>query len=892
MLNLFLKRQRGVITVMLSIVLIAALSINATFMETARYRSLTMLYKEMVDSASFSVLSQYDRELFKNYGLLGIPADTGKDELLRYLNANLNQDVDRTGIENMLSLSPDSVEFDKLYTLAQSEVFKEQINEFCAFRAPVTMLNNTLDIEETMEALVEELTKALPMLEVFAGITDVLNNLLDAIGKLGECGQSMFDLDAVNNEYGNAVDAYNDAVEAYDAAVEELENFQDADTEDEDGSTSQSDGVTEESLKEQVEQAYDAVVDRAEALRSTITNLTGAIENYWEAKEAFIESYGNLLGAGIDTVLEEGKAEVSGIEDEKQREQAKDLLEYMKGSYEESTGLLEDFNQYVEKTTEDLKESAIESLEEQHEALAAIGESPEEIEPVRLNLGFALSIVVEFSMTTIQAFVEALEELGEMLKTFGVVFDLVSLMTTGGKADVRFNNMLDEGYYNALSGMQRPGGGMETIQTYYDNHDPNTMLTISNDQALKVEQLNDARGITQTGDELIDYMSGSPQDWEENNVFQQAMENMSYSSEQLKADLRSLNGSWTTALESLLLPGLYLAQQMRNIINVLVSLHDFFVRAIELVKAFINLGGPSKAETFQQIVFQRFYVSMYASEMFSNRTTGSGSKRMNGSSLPTANSVTTLIPEGQCFDQADLEYIYAGGTNEIKNQEVVFNAMFALRVLCNIPAILSDQTLMEVVSGLSATIIGIIFAVILVVAILMVEAYTDMLFLVFEDGGKVDIIKFTGYYNLEGEGIDDAMDHLENMAKDKFGPYQEAMQSGKSSETQQGTEKIEKKEEKSFDQKYAEGLLKWSYKDHMFFMLELFKGSDVMYGRIANLTEMRMRQDGNSSFSLGETATYIRVESEPTYTPLLPIPSYPGLNSSKIKISNLHYCGY
>ncbi len=226
--------------------------------------------------------------------------------------------------------------------------------------------------------------------------------------------------------------------------------------------------------------------------------------------------------------------------------------------------------------------------------------------------------------------------------------------------------------------------------------------------------------------------------------------------------------------------------------------------------------------------------------MFSNRTTGSGSKRMNGSSLMTANSVTTWIPENQRFDQADLEYIYAGSRSEKDNQMVVFDAMFALRLLCNIPAILSDQTLMEVVSGLTETIIGIIFAVILVVGILMAEAYTDMLFLIFEDSGKVDVIKFTGYYNLGGEGLDDAMEHLKKIAKEKLGPYEEEMKTGKSSETQQGEEKIKSKEErdvkkKAFADKYTEGLLEWSYKDHMFFMLELFKGSDVMYGRIANL---------------------------------------------------------
>ncbi len=75
---------------MLSFLLISVLSLNSTFLETSRYRGMERLYKELEENSAFSVLSQYDRDLFENYGLLAMSEKVDKDTFLDYLKSNVN----------------------------------------------------------------------------------------------------------------------------------------------------------------------------------------------------------------------------------------------------------------------------------------------------------------------------------------------------------------------------------------------------------------------------------------------------------------------------------------------------------------------------------------------------------------------------------------------------------------------------------------------------------------------------------------------------------------------------------------------------------------------------------------------------------------------------------
>ena len=332
---------------------------------------------------------------------------------------------------------------------------------------------------------------------------------------------------------------------------------------------------------------------------------------------------------------------------------------------------------------------------------------------------------------------------------------------------------------------------------------------------------------------------------------------------------------------------------------------------LDFVKIFT--GG---IEAWVKAIYQKLYAAVYASEMFPNRVTDLDSdSRMNGSDFFTWSDYKD---DSKCFVQAEAEYIFIGSNDELLNQTLTFSSMLMIRLLCNIPALLNDSQFMEILEGLaSIPIVGWIVDVILFIAMLVAEAYLDMIFMIY---GKstVDIIKTTGYLSLDGEGIDDMKDrikdirkemttNIEEMAKKYADEKAKATESSKKSE-ESSKEEPDKKEEsgetstemtvesKKEDNKNNE-LLEWGYQEHLTMMFTLFIPKREIYRRCATLIETDLRQkkaksgDGED-FALSEMPTYIRVETESAYTPLLPIPVIPGLNDNGIRIETMHYSGY
>ena len=93
-MRFFLKKQNGVITIMISLILVAIMSSSSLLMEIAKYRNHQALLEEIVDSASFSMLSNYDSDLLKRFGLLAMSDKVTKDEYLKYLKTNVNGDIE------------------------------------------------------------------------------------------------------------------------------------------------------------------------------------------------------------------------------------------------------------------------------------------------------------------------------------------------------------------------------------------------------------------------------------------------------------------------------------------------------------------------------------------------------------------------------------------------------------------------------------------------------------------------------------------------------------------------------------------------------------------------------------------------------------------------------
>ena len=845
----WIENRRGAVTIMLTFLLLAVMSLNSTLIETARYKSLERLYKEMEENAAFSVLSKYDRDLYKSYGLLAVNQMVDKDDFINYLQANMNTETtDANGVDTMLNISADNVKMDKIYNLAQEEVLKMQINEFCAYRAPITMVNEALNIEETIDGMIKNLENSLPVLKLFNKLVKLTEKMSDMYTKLYEYKEKSVALKGMSDEYKNDIEKYNKAVEARDILTANYE----AQSELEEGEESSSNQVSYEEYQKQLENANSQIESEAAALRSTIEQLKGALAEQFEAYNDYMEAYEAVLGAEVESVLTAATADADSIEDESMRTNAKKMISDMSSAYKETDSIAKEIKEVLAAERSENVEYTQLELIAQKESLTGEGSNMGKTDSVIIVSANFLTAIVDLLLTTVGTIEELAQQWSEMLRVLSEVLDALKLFTTGGFYDPELNNVIPSNVYGNLPGKQH--GGNELVKV------SNEFMT--EDEAAKNAQIAETEYIANMVNFDTSTLDTNDRN-RENNALLNAMNHAVEKWKALDECIRNLNSA------------VGILSVLSAIVNLCVNLVGFITSLIELVEAFITALASG---IMHELLYQRVYPAVYANGMFSNRTTDLESdKKLNRSSF--ADYSAALDVSDICFDQANGEYILVGSSDEIVNQEGTFIVMLAYRMLCNIVVPLTDTAFMEIFTGLCASLIGIIFAILFYIVVVVVEAYSDMIFLIYGDSG-VDAIKLEGYFKFDGSGLDKFAEQAKELV-DK---------------TMKVAGVESKKEEQSFGEEYVEGLLKWNYKDHMLVLFMLFLRSEVMYARCADLIEMDMKKTklraGEDEFRLSEMATFIRVDSTAEYTPLLPIPTLPGLNSDKLQIHNVHYSGY
>lgn len=841
-------RRRGAITIMLAFLLVTVLSLSSTLMEVARYRSLERLYKEMEENAAFSMLSEYDRDLFKKYGLLAMKQTIGEEELLEYLRSNMNIGLaDYNGIDSMLSIAEEGIEIEKLYNLAQHDVFKTQISEFCAYRAPINIANEALNIEDTIKDLVEKLEESLPILNMFLKLVDVASNMTDALEKEYKFVKACVDLKDDVNTYKDKVSKYNDAVSERNAW----------------------EAMDEEEIKntpnyyERLEELRQNVKASAGNLQSAIGSLKEALGTQKEAYESYMSSYEKLLGSGIDAVLAEAKVDADAIKDEKTKANAKKMIEDMEKGYKDtneySTLIQEEYRKYMNSDIEKTQEE----LSAQSGVLEGDGASLNSVTEVYVVSHSYLTILVDMFLSTIAQIEKIVQQYSDALKQIWNCIEAFKYVQSLGIVDPMLNqNIQDDIFYNL------PGktGGRECLAEVTNPYEELDELK-KNIQIAETEEVAAAidfdTSVLNTNDVeakingLVSAMNNTLSKWD------------------VLADRIT---SFKTSIN--------IVKTIIDIGKIAIALGDFLLSLINVAYTFLEIA---KNVTLEVFLYSRLYPAIYAKEMFSNRCTETSDKKMNGESYTIVS-----VENGELFEKANVEYVVCGTSNEIKNQTQTFLLLLLLRVICNIPAIVSDTTLMGIVEELCATIVGIIVAVILVMVVFFLEAYLDMVFLLYDKDG-IDFIKLKGYLKFDASGLDNLKVKVKSLIEQAKKQSKDKIKNAIIGESNAGNK--EDKDGKA--KKNVKNLLNsgWTYKDHLLVLLVLFVDSDRMYARCADLIEMDLKYSKKMAgkieeFKLSEMATYIRVESEAQYTPLLPIPSFPGLNTKKIPIKNIHYSGY
>ena len=836
MFHYFVYKRHGSISIMLSFMLIAILSLSSTLMETARYKSTQRLLNELEQNAAFSLLGCYDRDLYENFGLLAIEQKAGSEELLSYLNQNLNgvgSGMDLNGLDMLLTI--EGVEVDKLYDLTQNEVLRAQIMEFSAYRAPTTLASNLLNFDDLMEELTDQLKEVLPFYETLLKLAGCMEKILDTFTKLQE-------LIEATEKFQKDIESYQEAVGEFNDAIDARNNYKENHTTDEEG------------YADKLAELNNTISDCASTLQGAIETAKSSMADYYDKYTEFKDTYTSMLSAEVSTLVSAANNDADSISDENIKKNTKKILKDFKSGYEASENMCSKVVNEIDKSYKDFQKTTQEKLTAQYKELEKKPEELSTVNKVETLSGEAEKIIIiGIVLAQVQVFTEMVTGWTNAISKISDIVKVMKIIQTNGMYELDYNNVIDDNTWNSLP--SRPNGTLKEVSNPY----------AAEDEEMVSNQLADTAEVAASLDYDIKFLEPGAGPVDE-GALQNAMKKTKEAAEAFQDKCEQLKT----------------AQNIFTILSTLIGIIGTLINFLMCVINLINTFIMCVTSNFSRMLYQKMWEAVYANEMFSNRTTDVGDdERLNGSSFPD-NSSLLLGVEGDCFDMANAEYILIGTRYETVNQISAFMLILAMRILCNIPAILSDEILTELVEELCAIpIVGWIAAIIIICAMVFLEAWADMIFMIYTDDG-VDVIKTQGYFTLDGSGMDDLVEKVDELLD--------------SIDLEEDDGEEEENEDNILDD-YVDSLTKWNYKDHMQVMMLLFVSNKHLNARCADLIEMQMRQIKQmkgeiNTFHLSEMATYARVHVKARYKPVLPIPTIPGLNDQGLSMETIHYSGY
>ncbi len=128
MIECVFVKTKGVITVLISLMLVGVLSIGTLVIESGRYQAAKTQLAQANISASTSMIAAYDADLYERYGLLAIDTERFTPQRATdYLNFNADQATGYRGNRLSRLYAVDSVELTGLYNLTYPSVLKRQM---------------------------------------------------------------------------------------------------------------------------------------------------------------------------------------------------------------------------------------------------------------------------------------------------------------------------------------------------------------------------------------------------------------------------------------------------------------------------------------------------------------------------------------------------------------------------------------------------------------------------------------------------------------------------------------------------------------------------------------------------------------------------------------------
>lgn len=884
------KKSRGVITVMLTVILVPILACSSVLVELARYRSYKNLYDEIAELSALSALSDYDTELYSQYGLLGMSQNQSA-KVASYVQANLNTDL---GVfQRFASPASVGVSTDMLYSLANTQVLERQILEAEKIQGPLSLATGILSggdltLDSLLKKIQESIEKAIPGYKMIKSISKSASNLADVADAvttiIEEREKWQTKADEYTDKYREFATAMNGYMEARNAQAAAESSFHEAENAynasvDEEGNGDEGLKNNRDEAAEILEEAEAAVEEAAgklalaktaymssiDALRTQADSFFKAVEDL--AKDA-IKFRDSLVTKGIDATKAEAEEEIDS---------------WLTAAKNAANGRTDITDEYRATLIQDYTDTA-KALKDEAKAENSEMKSTENIVVGLANNLASFTYASQMSVldsnigalkSHVDGYMSALsEQNADAIVAGGGHFYYTQNQLAG--AGVNLEDLLHTlDALNQVSAESAVAGIKEVLTQLY-NLVRMFESTFEGYEVACNSVIADAASLPShsgagEGDTFI---AGDDAQVEELlNSMASMADMLGYEIEELYPSTHLANAEFNSYIEELIHAVVtdiqVICHALKTVSNVLTGKFWEIIKAVKDVanafEAVIDLAEklPQIVSNFGEVVtclisslYEGALIQEYAFQRF---TTRMDYKTSSGSFAGAASSTK--------FVTAEVEYLVNGSPSEKENQQNIFWFILIIRLLMNTVQIITDSNIAGVASGAGP------FAPLVYIVWIVAETYIDTSLLT-ETTAKIPLVKSHIMLSLEG---------LANLVAATINASTGLTLGKNPAET---VDTIKETMGDIINEVYEDDILKMNYEDFMWVRLS-FVGNKTKLRRIADLIQMNMKQT-DEGFKLAETYTYLRVELEGDYNTILP--TFNLVDGGRI--GSLKYVGY
>lgn len=931
------KRNQGIVSIFLLIVLLPTMIFSTMLMEIGRYKSAKNLLEEAAQNAATSVLADYNKILYDKFGLFAFN-EQDKDKLKTYFVKYLKANCQDTPTENdyavaaskLMKLTKD-VNIDTFYSLRTNNVLLRQIQEYSKYRAPTDLCEYAINFEKIKKDILKELGKKILGKNMYTNVQTSIKQLSACIEFVSEMKGFMYTI----MDLEGSIEGYNIFEEAADKWRDIKKFFQ----KEEIPAKGTSYKKAQQDLIKAIEKR-DEITKKLESKKQEIAALIQVAKNIEEYLNVNDQTELTGLTKLSDVISGYAGVELLNLQDNATINDWFNLVKDSKYGFNNigDSFTIDEIKNIIgneksllgKKNTTELDKATNELMECQQEYIKSIDNVRKKMIAYQTKVKGLGDTVSKLSGDLgsnqgdiCQAIIAAINEAFQ-----GGFQEYIDRVDGGLKLCEEKSKEIQEKTVDNITEDDVKSPTVKKLKKYHMSYiDAGTLAAAINGLKL-AKVLSDTssvmkiiKGLKKIRSTLTPFPYKSVPGKKVILSEQTLQTNNSRNADDNKNRLKDLNEK-TKLLEDAkkYVPSEYLddidrlsevnsqsddalyEQIMQKMDNLYEGVYDLISRSnnhdpvmilmpganVNFVNVLLNLKPiiNDVKNIYDSIVWlAKIVISGQGKVVIEALGDGIGDKLLT--SYYIKNKATTRMDnirndnysDAQIFNSCNLEYVLNGNPSETVNQEKVFGRILVLRMLSNMITMVLDENCMKIISSCS------IFAPLVFLVWNYYEANVDMNLLV-RVGTEVPLIKKHLVLSIETlkdpEGT--LLAYIENICDDAMG--------------------IEKKEE---NKKKTENFLQdskgtpfwdWSYKEYLLlFLILLPQGRSLQ--RIGDVIQMEVRyeerkKNGKATFELSKANTYLRSDVTADLNPLLPVKSMSGGSFSidLFKMNEVTYNGY